>query len=312
MPFNFFSRMGLNLLQVDGCLRLSSVEHDLRQSDHFSSARLELEIAAALARAGHSVEFRPPLSTGKEADLGVHECGGQTFFEIKLMHHSEALAAVEPLRWQIADALSEPHLRHFLAGPAMGCEVEIAPAVLELLGAGPEADRAACAKIFTEFGRALEEHLNNSEPTFDFWIGSYLHMRVAPGIQSCISGPILSPQSDLKRIVQKHFKKPIEQLPKTSPGILVIQPPSVIEPPMAVAVIQELMRNWAANGAHLSAAVFLPISGTESVPWRMFQPFAVFNPHAAVAANDLPSFVTLAEAYDVTAYREPTCPTDPA
>jgi hypothetical protein len=293
MPFRFFLDLGQDLLAVSECLRLPSIEKDLRQENCFVSTRFELEIAALLADAGHAVEFRPPLPNNKIADLAVPENGDKTHYEIKLLNGEEAHASVGILHIQIAEAMSSLTISSSEASPSLGYEVTIAPSILNILGGGAEVDAAVCAAIMSEFNASFVRNVANPPAPVEFLAGPHIHIRIARGITSSVGGPPMSPDGELKRILRKHLKTPIDQLPPSGPGILIVQPSSVVDPETSHPIVQNLMRQWGSSGSHISAAVFLPIKGADMVPWMLFEPFAVLNPHARMHAPDIPSFATM-------------------
>jgi hypothetical protein len=296
MPFRFFLDLGQDLLAVSECLRRPSIEKDLRQENSFVSTRFELEIAALLAKAGHVVEFRPLLSNTKSADLAVSENGGKTHYEIKLLNGEEAHLYVGVLHMQIAEAMSSLTIGNHDPTPSLGYEVTVAPSILNILGGGAEVDSATCAAILSDFHASCSRNVSSPPTPVVFSAGAHIQVRIAPGITSSVGGPPMSPDSELKRILRKHLKKPIDQLPLSGPGILIIQPSSVISPATSHPIIQNLMSRWGSSGSHISAVMFLPIKGTDMVPWMLFEPFAVLNPHARVHAPDIPSFATMVEA----------------
>jgi hypothetical protein len=297
MPFRFFLDLGLDLLEVSACLRLPSTEKDLREENSFISTRFELEIAALLVRAGHAVEFRPPLPTNKHADLAVSENGNKTHYEIKILHSEEAHRSVGNLHMQIAEIMSSVTVAGSAPAPALGYEVMIAPSIMNILGSGAEVDAAVCAAIMSDFRASIARNVTSPPVPIEFLAGPHINVRIAPGITSSVGGPPISPDGELKRILRKHLKTPTEQLPLAGPGILIVQPSSVVLPGTSHPIIENLMRQWGSSGSHISAALFLPIKDTEMVPWMLFEPFAVLNPHARVHAPDIPSFATMAAVF---------------
>jgi hypothetical protein len=293
IPFRFFMDLGLDLLDVSDCLRLTSIEKDLREEHSFISTRFELEIAALLARARHAVEFRPPLPNNKHADLAVSENGDKTHYEIKILHSEEAHRSIGSPHMQVAEIMSVVTVAGSGTASALGYEVVIAPSILNILGSGPEVDAAVCAAIISDFRASIARNVTSPPVAVAFLACPHVYVRIAPGITSSVGGPPISPDGELKRILRKHLKTPTEQLPIASPGILIVQPSSVIVPETSHPIVQNLMRQWGSSGSHISAALFLPIKGTEMVPWMLFEPFAVLNPHARVHAPDIPSFATM-------------------
>src|SRR5437016_4486932 len=64
-PLQPLYALGRDLLEMDGAERIRSILRALKEADHYSGARFELQVAAILKRSGFAVEFSPPSRKGK-------------------------------------------------------------------------------------------------------------------------------------------------------------------------------------------------------------------------------------------------------
>lgn len=301
MPFTFLFELGVDLLLTSECLRLPSVIHDLRQASSFSSARTELNLAAALTRCGHIIEFRPPLANGKSADLATKDHPEQTvFIEIKQLSQSEAQLSLQRLFMALVSTFSELQRREpWSACAGVGYEIEITHKTLGLLGANAVADEATIAAVVAAVNAEVANRFASGQPPFEFNAGSYARIRIAPDAKCTLAGPPFAPELELKRIVQKHFKNPTEQLPPLHPGILVIRTGSVLDVTMTRNIVEQLLARQGSEGGRLSVVIFLPVYSSFPVRRSMFRAFAVLNPRAQFPAQNLGVYKSLRKLFDM-------------
>jgi hypothetical protein len=299
-PFTFLFELGIDLLLVSECLRLPSVVNDLRRASAFSSTRTELSLAAALTRYGHQVEFRPPLPHGKCADLAVRDHDETVFIEIKLLSQSEAQVSFQRLCVALVLALSDLQRRAPWSGCAgLGYEIDITSKTLGRLGAGAEADEATIAAVVDKVGIDLTSQFANGEPPFDFYAASYARVRIARDAKCTLTGPPFAPELELKRILQKHFRNPTDQLPPLQAGILVIRTGSVLDATLTRNTVEQLLARQGVEAGQISAVVFLPVYSSFPVRRSMFRAFAVLNPSAQFPAKHLGVYKSLCNIYDI-------------
>jgi hypothetical protein len=301
-PLQYLVDLGRDLLQVSGCPRLPTVKDELRQASHFASARVLLMVGAALSRDGHLVEFGPELPSGKRPDILAESAGQRVFIEVKNLAESEAHAAYDMLSFALMDAISDlqfsPPWSKF---SDCGFDIDITEQTVALLGAGVEVDQATIRVVVNSVIIGITQHFAQSEPPFEFSAGGYAQVRIAKDTRGSLSSPIIAPETELKRILQKHFKRPPEQLHPSEPGILLIKSQAVLDPAMARDIVEPLLAARGNSARQLCAAVFLPLSSNMTVPWSMFPPFAVFNPNAIIHPAELSTFQTLAKAFGLVA-----------
>jgi hypothetical protein len=300
MPFVFLFELGIDLLLTSDCLRQPSVIHDLRRASTFSSARTELSLASALTRCGHIIEFRPPLANGKSADLATKDPEQTVYIEIKQLSQSEAQLSLQRLFMALVSTFSELQRREpWSACTGVGYEIEITHKTLGLLGANAVADEATIAAVVAAVNTEVTHRFASGRPPFAFTVGSYACVRIATDANCTLAGPPFAPELELKRIVQKHFKNPTEQLPRLHPGILVIRTGSVLDAAMTRNIVEQLLANQGNEGGHLSAVIFLPVYSSSPVRRSMFRAFAVLNPRAQFPAQDLAVYKSLGKFFDM-------------
>jgi hypothetical protein len=181
----------------------------------------------------------------------------------------------------------------------LGFDIEITETLIGLLGAGDDADQAIRNAIVSGLIENIEHHFAISEAPFEFDVDRYAHVRIALDAKCSISGPPISPEAELRRILQKHFRKPPEQLSPSDPGIMVIKSASVLDPGMVRKFLEPLLAARGDSGFQLSVAVFLPARGSVPIEWALFPPFAVLNPCARVHPSEVIAYRTLATAFGV-------------
>jgi|SRR5579862_2450549 len=300
MPFTFLFELGIDLLLVSECLRLPSVIHDLRQASAFSSARTELSFGAALKRCGHRVEFRPLLPNGKCADLATNDQDQTAFIEIKQLSQSEAQVSFQRLCMALVLAFSDLQRREpWSTYASFGYEIDITSKTVGLLGAGTEADEATIAAVVDAVRTELTGRFAYTEPPFDFNIGSYARLRIALDAKCTLTGPPFAPELELKRILQKHFKNPTDQLPPLHPGILAIRTASVLDATLTRNTVEQLLARQGNEGSQISAVIFLPVYSSFPVRRSMFRAFAVLNPCTQFPARDLEVYKSLRDVFDI-------------
>ncbi len=300
MPFTFLFELGVDLLLASECLRLPSVIDDLRQASAFASTRTELGLAAALTRCGHRVEFRPPLPNGKCADLAVADQDQTVFIEIKQLSQSEAQVSFQRLCLALVRALTELQRREpWSTCAGFGYEIDITSKTVGLLGANPRADEATIAAVVDSVRAELTSRFANAKPPFDFNVGDYARLRIALNAKCTLTGPPFAPELELKRILQKHFKNPTDQLPPQHPGILVIRTGSVLNATLTRNTVQQLLARQGDQDSQISAVIFLPVYSSYPVRRSMFRAFAVFNPRAQFSARNLDVYKSLRRIFDI-------------
>lgn len=121
-----------------------------------------------------------------------------------------------------------------------GYEIEISEQTVGLLGAGAEADAATISGVVNRVVNEIRDHLGRAAPPLDFDVAPYARVRIAPKLQSALFGPAFAPESELRRILQKHLKDAGSQLHPSYPGILVIQTSSVLDAMMTRTTVEPL------------------------------------------------------------------------
>lgn len=300
IPFAYLFELACDLSYVSECLRFPSLVDDLRKAALFSSSRLELQIAAGLVRSGQLVDFRPPLASGRRADLLSHDSSHDLFIEVKETTQSVPQASLQTLNFSLITALSDlQRTEPWKSFADMGFQVEVSDTTLGLLGAGGDVDEATISGVTRAVVAEVKERFAKCQPPFEFDVDQYARVRIAPGAQCTLGGPPYAPEVELKRILQKHFKAPIWQLSLTKPGILVIRSCSVLDDFMTRTTLSPLLAKWGQQASHLSAVLFLPVFTSFPVHWSMFRAFAVVNPAARFPADELPAYRSLCRNFGI-------------
>lgn len=211
-PLRFLSGLGMDLICVSTCLRHRRLIDDLKQAGTFSSARLELFVASKLQERCHCVELRPELPNHKRADLLTKEDGLSVYFEMKQLSLSDAHRAVEQLSRELMLSIARLQSLRDQWPKDAGYEIVISESTRESLGSGDALDEVFIAELVEMTMSKMKAGLTIRELPFEFNVQNYVNVRVGVGLTSQISGPVYAPEPELKRVLQKHFSKPNQQL----------------------------------------------------------------------------------------------------
>jgi len=287
-------RLGDNLLQVAGTLRLPSVIKDLQIASHFESARLELEVAAHLRRAGFAVEFRPRLPTGKRADILVRVQEQQVYIEIKKFAESKVHESTGWLVQSVNSALAEM-FDHTPGLESRKYVVQLELDVGNLFGSDPEKNVAVMGGITRKIRYEIVARLDGPFP-LNFPIPSIGQIFVGGDARagSSVGCPLPSAEAELKRMLPRFFRDAIYQLHPEFPGILVTQTGAMLDPTFTTMIVSELLTHPDVKARHVCAVLFFPVR-CAITGWSLFEPFAVLNENAAVPFQALSVFPSFSE-----------------
>ena len=250
----------MGLISVRTCLRHKQPIDGLKQTEKFSSAFLELFIAAQLQQRGHSVEVRPELPSGKSADLLTKEDGRGVYFEIKQLDRSDADEGVEQLTLALI-------LGMIFRARSFGRRIMGLPFFNTSLG-----PRTAWAGL-----------------TSRTWPVTSQSNSIRTAAKCCFT--------ELKRVLRKHFKRPNEQLHPNYPGILFIQSTAALDPVFTRIMVEKLLEEK--QPVHLSVVIFVSVLPPESMAYVFFPAFAVANPRARFPAKHLKAFESLRDIFRI-------------
>lgn len=290
MPLEALYSLGSDLLCVDGSLRLPTVVDDLRNPGNYESTRLELEIAAHLKRVAHSIEFRPSVPGGREADFIATHGAQATYFEIKRFRASEHQASLQWLAQSVSFSLTDIISRH----PSLAernIEVALDHGLCDLLGMGPEVDAKVIDVITGQIIRGIEERAEQGEPC-SFEIPSFAVVELGPPGKPglAVNYPAPTSLTELRRILRKPLTDAIEQLHPDRPGIIVVQTPGQLDEELTRSVVSGLLTHRGVGARHVSAVIFLPEFYSVPKIWSVFNPFSVCNPSATFPAEHLQAY----------------------
>lgn len=295
-PFQFLSSLGMDLISVATCLRYQQLIEDLRRSEHFSAAFLELWIASQLQQQGHCVELRPELPNGKRADLLTKEDGLGVYVEIKQLSLSDSRKALDQFSLRLLSAIGHFQTVGGVWPKDAGYEIVVSEKMLDSFGAGEDIDEALMEEVVEMAMTELRTRLHATELPLAFDVRGYMNVRVGRGMQSQLSGPPFAPEREGRRVLGKHFKKPNEQLRPEYPGILLIQSAEALDPVMTRRIIEKLLEK---QPVHLSVVFFVSVLPPESMAYVFFPAFAVVNPYAQFPAEGLRVFHSLSHIFGV-------------
>jgi hypothetical protein len=295
-PLEFLVSLGRNLLGLEGSVGFRRVLEDLRNPGNFSSAILELSLAALLREAGHEIGFRPCLANGKESDLVARLGGQEVFIEVKVLRESQSAQALGEFTTWLGVALGDA-IRSAEDGIAeLQYQIELDPELATALGAGPEVDSKVISGLIERTRNEVAENLQRGNHDFCIpHIGSFVirPKNVLPN--SSLSYRGVSPSFEIRRIMQSRLHEAIKQLPPEHPGVIVIRTAGVLDEGQSRLVIESFLKSVGSQGSHVSGVVFLPVFYFLPTRWSPFQGFAVVNPSARVPPSSLHAFRTIAE-----------------
>ena len=166
-PLQFLIGLGSDLETVDGSPGLSRLIRCLREPREFESTLLELSLGAILGARGHTIEFRPKLPNGKEADFSIRKNSQFVFFEVKKMRESEAQAAASHFSSRLGFALTD------LARPPDGLlagfryNVQLSPTLTTIFGAGPNVDGHLIEGLLAQVTQQISQSVAQGELSFE-------------------------------------------------------------------------------------------------------------------------------------------------
>jgi hypothetical protein len=247
--------LGRDLVTVTGTLRLPSVVDDLKHKSQFHSARFELGLAAQLRRCGHDMEFRPPLPNGKNSDFIARLSGQNTFFEAKRLSQSEASQSLTQLSLALMTQMST------LTRPpdCSNYEIELAESLTSLLGSGAENDNVTIEAAVTRIVTEVQKRLPIESP-IDITIERLARVRLGTFKHSSLTGPIIRPETELRRIITKrHLKNAVDQLAVDAPGIIAFQTMATLEASATQMFVEQWLSTQGPGAEHVTAVLFLPV-----------------------------------------------------
>lgn len=286
LPLGYLFGLGDDLLSLEGCLRLPSAEHDLRQASHYDSTRLELGLAARFRRQGYAVELRPSLPTGKEADFVVRRGPETVFFEVKWFAEPTGNWARNELSHSLISGIGqlfEGQHRH------LSFDVQVSPSMADLIGADQAIDAAVAWGVTDAVVSGIKEHLATGATSFEFEIPGVAYVSVGEPSERLggVACPMPAPESELRRILRKLIQGAFDQLHPEAPGIVVIQSHAILDENQAKIVVGSLLRLLGEPGRNVSAVVFLPIYSALPPCQPLFRPFFVANELASTPPEQL-------------------------
>jgi len=295
-PLQFLIGLGSDLRTVDGSPGLSSLIRCLRQPREFESTLLELSLGAFLAASGHTIEFRPGLPNGKEADFLARKNSNSVFFEVKKMRESEAQVAASNFSSRLGFALTD--LVRPPDGPLAGFHynVQLSSTLTTIFGAGPNVDGHLIDGLLAQATQQVLERVGQGELSFEMEnVGSFT-FEPGKGLKgSAITSYSMDASSELRRVLRSHLNDAISQLHLDFPGIIVIQSPGGLDESLTRLIVTSMLSSMGPRARHVSAVIFLPVTYWLPVRWAMFNGFAVVNTKAALQATKLDAFLELSQ-----------------
>lgn len=295
-PLQFLIGLGSDLETVDGSSGLNRLIRCLRQPREFESTLLELSLGAFFAASGHTIEFRPKLRNGKEADFSARKNSQFVFFEVKKMRESEAQAAASDFSSRLGFALTD--LARPPDGPLAGFRynVQLSPVLTTIFGAGRNVDGHLIDGLLTQVTQHVSQSVAQGDLSFEIEnVGSFTFEH-AKGLEgSAVRSYSMGASSELRRVLRSHLHEAISQLHSDFPGIIVIQSPGGLDESLSRLIVTSVLSGMGLGARHVSAVIFLPVTYWLPVRWAMFNGFAVVNTKAVVQATELDAFRELSQ-----------------
>lgn len=268
-PLSNLFPLGDDLITLEGSKNLGRLIDELR-GPGFHSAHLELMLAAQLKRCSHTIEFKPPVPGGREADFVAKLHPQMTYFEIKRLEEPDEYVYMRAATSQVIFALGG--IDRELTARGWGHIIELeAEATRRITKADDTNRRAVITEIAEEVRKGLVSAARGNDH-IDITIPGIARIEAGPGLEVSIGYQTFRPANDeIRRIIRK-LKDGARQLHPEYPGIIAVQTPQALTPDF-VQETEKLLDSE--KFKHVVAVLVFPVIYALSVPWSKFPPFYV-------------------------------------
>jgi len=290
-PLQFLISMGRDILATQCVPGFSGLVRNLRNPDTYESARLELSIAALISEEGYAIRLHPKLSNGKSSDLFAQYGDEEVYFEVKILRESATDEILCDFRDWVARTVDELTAQSGITFANGNYLITLDSGLADYFAASSRAN----PEFHTGFAAGTRDkilgHLRNGDREFYVSnVGTFLFRPKDVLEHSTITHHPVSPKVELSRILRGRLHGIAQQLPPDRPGIVVFRTPGDLDPCASQQAIRELLDGLGPDGAHVSAAIILPVTYSFPRRWSRFNGFAVLNPRATISATSLKAY----------------------
>jgi hypothetical protein len=293
-PLQYLISLGKDILATQDAPGFSGLVRNLRNPDNYESARLELSIAALMREEGYGVRLHPKLSNGKSSDLATQYGDEEVYFEVKILRESVIDELLSEFTDWLGKTVDELVAQAGIAFAGKNYLISLEPILADFFATSSRVDPEFHAAFAAETRDRILGHLGNGDQDFDIpHVGGFRFRSKDVLENSTIAHHPVSAKVELSRILRDRLHGIAQQLPMDRPGIVVFRTPGELDPSASHPVIEESLANLALGGAHVSAAIILPVTYSFPQRWSRFSGFAVLNPRATTSATSLKIYRTL-------------------
>lgn len=302
-PLQFLVSMGKDILVTQNVPGFSELVRNLRNPDNYESARLELSIAALLREEGYGVRLHPQLQNGKSSDIVTQFGDEEVYFEVKILRDSEIDEILSNFRDWLGRTVDELTVQSE-AGITFADNnylINLEPSLADFFAINGRANPQFHTAFAAEIKDKILSHLRNRDR--EFCVSNVGTFRFQPKDvleHSTITHHPVSTKVELNRILRGRLHGIAQQLPPDRPGMVVFRTPGDLDPRASQRAIRELLAGLGPDGAHVSAAIILPVTYSFPQKWSRFNGFAVLNPRAKTSATSLKAYRSLIAACGVS------------
>lgn len=300
-PLQFLISMGKDILATQSAPGFSGLMRDLRNPDTYESARLELSLAALMSEEGYDIRLHPKLTNGKSSDLFAQHGDEEVYFEVKILRESEIDEILCDFRDWLARTVDELTAQAGIAFANNNYLITLNSSLADFFAASSRAYPEFHSSFAARTRDKILGHLRNGDR--EFYVSNVGTFRFRPKDvleHSTITHHPVSAKVELNRILRGRLHGIAQQLPSDRPGIVVFRTPGDLDPRASRQAIRELLDGLGSDGAHVSAAIILPVTYTFPQRWSRFNGFAVLNPTAKTSATSLRAYRNLIVACGVS------------
>jgi hypothetical protein len=303
-PLQFLISMGRDILATQSAPGFPAMVHNLRDPDTYESARLELSIAALMSEEGYRIRMHPKLLNGKASDLSTQHGNEEVYFEIKILRDSEVDEILSDFTDWLGQTVDEVTAQAGITFANNNYVINLDPSLADFFATNSRANSEFHISFAAATKREILNHLQNGDR--HFYVPNVGTFRFRPKDvleNSTITHHPVSARFQLNRILRGKLHGITQQLPADRPGIVVFRTPGDLDPCASQQAIRDMLDGLGSDGAHVSAAVILPVAYSFPQRWSRFNGFAVLNPRAKTSATSLRAYESLIAARGVSQER---------
>ena len=296
-PLQFLISLGKDILATQSSPGFSELVRELRNPDNYESARLELSIAALLCEEDFGVRIHPRLHNGKSSDLATQCDEEEVYFEVKILRESDIDGLLCDFRDWLGSTVDELASQVGITFADKNYLIDLEPGMADFFAASSRANPQFYTAFAAETRENILRHLRNGDRDFHVSnVGTFSFRPKDTLEHTTISHHTVSAKVELNRILRGKLHGIAQQLPPDRPGVVVFRTPGNLDPSESHHAICEALESLGSEGAHVSAAIVLPVTYSFPQRWSRFYGFEVLNPKARTSASSLKAYRTLIAA----------------